>query len=127
MQLLTRLAWTALALAGLHVLAGIGVSFFATDGGWPGGVLYVLLYALPLLLIALALRSSRSWLHITAGWAALVLAGFYCFSVVASWSPGFSRDDVFMVFTTAPTVALDLVIFWAAALRHRGRPAASGA
>jgi hypothetical protein len=126
MPRLTRLSWIALALAGLHVVAGIGVSFLGTDGGWPGGVGYVLLYALPLLLIALALRSSRSWLHTSAGWAALILAGFYCFSVVASWSPGFSRDDVFMVCTTAPTVALDLVIFWAAILRRWGRLATSG-
>lgn len=125
MRLLIRLSWIAMALAALHVVVGIGVSFFGTDGGWFGGVVYALLYALPLVLIALALRSSRSSFHIAAGWAALVLAVYYCFIVVASWSSGFSRDDVFMVCTTAPTVALDLVIFWAAALHRSARPATS--
>jgi hypothetical protein len=125
MRLPMRLSWIALALAAVQVVVGIGVSFFGTDGGWFSGVGYDLLYALPLLLIALALRSSRSWLHIAAGWAALVLAVCYCFIVIASWSPGFSRDDVFMVCTTAPTVALDLVIFWATVLHRFGRPTTS--
>jgi chromate transport protein ChrA len=120
-----RLSLIAMALAAVQVAVGIGVSFFGTDGGWFGGVVYAVLYALPLLLIALALRSSRSSFHTAAGWAALVLAVYYCFIVVASWSSGFSRDDVFMVCTTAPTVALDLVIFWAAVLHRWGRPTTS--
>jgi hypothetical protein len=125
MRLLIRLSWIAMALAALQVVVAIGVSFFGTDGGWFGGVLYALLYALPLLMIALALRSSHSWLHTAAGWAALVLAVYYSFIVVASWS-GNSRDDVFMVCTTAPTVALDLVISWATVLRRSRRPATTG-
>ncbi len=123
MRLLTRLSWVAMALAALHGGVGVGLSFYGTEG-WFGGIVYALLYALPLLLIALALRSSRSWLHIAAGWAALVLAVYCSFIVVASWS-GFSRDDVFMVCTTAPTVALDLVIFWATVLRRSRRSATS--
>ena len=125
MRLLMRLSLIAMALAAVQVVVGIGVSFFGTDGGWFGGVVYALLYALPLLLIALALRSSRSSFHAAAGWAALVLAAYYGFIVVASWSSGFSRDDVFMVCTTAPTVALDLVIFWATVLHRFGRPTTS--
>jgi len=113
------------ALAALQVVAGIGVSFFGTDGGWFGGALYGLLYALPLLLLGVALRSSRSWLQAAAGWVALILAAYYCFIVIASWSSSW-RDDVFMVGTTAPTVALDLVIFWATVLRRWGRLVASG-
>jgi hypothetical protein len=122
MRLLIRLSWIAMALAAAQVVIAIGVSFFGTDGGWFGGILYALLYALPLLLIALALRSSHSWLHTAAGWAALVLAGYYSFIVVASWS-GQSKEDVFMVCTTAPTVGLDLVIFWATVLHRSRRPA----
>jgi hypothetical protein len=125
MRFQMRLSLIAMGLAAAQVVVGIGVSFFGTDGGWLGGVGYALLYALPLLLIALALRSSRSFFHIAAGWAALVLAVYYCFIVVASWSSGFSRDDVFMVCTTAPTVALDLIIFWVAALHRSARPATS--
>jgi len=124
MRLLTRLSWMAMALAALNCGVGVGLSFYGTEG-WFGGIAYALLYALPLLLIALALRSSRSRLHIVAGWATFVLAVFYSFSVVASWS-GFSRDDVFIVCTTAPTVALDLVIFWATILRRSRRPATTG-
>lgn len=124
MRLLTRLSWVAIGLAAVHCGVGVGVSFYGPEG-WFGGIVYALLNALPLLLIALALRSSRSWLHIAAGWAAFVLAVYYCFIVVASWS-GFSRDDVFIVCTTAPTVALDLVIFWATVLRRSSRPATTG-
>jgi hypothetical protein len=123
MRSLLRLSWVAMALAAAQVVVGIGVSFFGTDTGWQGGVAYALLYALPLLLIALALRSSRSSFSTAAGWAALVLAVFYCFIVFKSWSSSFSGDDVFMVCTTAPTVALDLVIFWATVLHRLGRPA----
>jgi hypothetical protein len=126
MPLLTRLAWFALGLAAVHVVVGIGVGLFGTDGGLFGGAAYALLYALPLLLIALALRSSRAWLHTAAGLAALILAVFDVFIVVASWSPGLTSDDVFMVCTTTPTVALDLAIFWAAVLRHSRRPVTTG-
>lgn len=125
MQLLRRLSWIAMALAAVQVAVGIGVSVVGNAEGWVGGILYALLYALPLLLIALALRSSRSSLHTAAGWAALVLAAFYSLVVIGNWSGYSSQMAIFAVCITVPTVALDLVIFWAIVLHRSGRPTTS--
>jgi hypothetical protein len=113
MRLLTPLAWIAVALAAAHVLVGIGVAFVGNEEGSVGGVFYVLVYALPLLLIAGALRSSRRSWHTAAGWAALLLAVFYSLVVVGNWSGYSTSTATFAISITAPTAALDLVVVWA--------------
>jgi hypothetical protein len=123
MRTLIHLSWLAMALAATHAAVGIAMSLVGNPGGWFGGILYALMYAVPLLLIALALRSSHSSLHAAAGWVALVLGAFYSLVVAGNWSGYSSQMAVFAVCITVPTAALDLVIFWAAVLRRSARPA----
>jgi hypothetical protein len=121
---LLRLAWIALALGAAHVIVALGMSWSANPEGWVGSLLYALMYALPLLLVALALRSSRWFWRTLAGWVALLLATYYVLLIVVNWSGYSNSQATFALAVTLPTVALDLVIFWAAGL-HRGGPAAA--
>ena len=126
MRLLIRLSWIAMALAAAQVAVGIAMSLVGSSEGWVGGILYALLYALPLVLIALALRSPRSSLHTAAGWVALILSVFYSLLVVGNWSGYSSQMAVFAACITVPTVGLDLVIFWATVLHRSERPITTG-
>jgi hypothetical protein len=116
-RLLTRLAWTATVLAAAHALVGIGISIVPNPDGWLGGIFYAAVYTLPLLLIGFALRSSRPLPHTVAGWVALLLAIFYSMVVVGNWSGYSTPQATFAVAITVPTVAFDLLIFWATILR----------
>jgi uncharacterized membrane protein len=117
-RLLSRLFWIAIALAAAHAAVGIGMSFVGNLDGWLGGVMYALMFALPLVLIAFGLRSPKQRTRV--GWAALVLAVLYGAVVIGNWSGYPTQQAVFAVAITGPTVALDLVIFWATVL-HRPR------
>lgn len=119
-RLLDRLFWIAIGLSGAHVVVALGMVMLGNPEGLLGGVLYALLYALPLVLIALALRSSRRWLRNVAGCAALLMAAYYSLVVGANWSGYSTQTSIFAVCVSAPTVALDLVIFWASVLHRPG-------
>jgi len=123
---LTGLSWAALGLAVIQVAVGIGMAVIGNSEGWLGGLMYALLYATPLVLIALALRSSSSRWHRPAGWAALLLGAYYALIVVGNWSGYSAETRIFAVSITVPTVVLDLVIFWATVVRHAGRLTRSG-
>lgn len=124
-RLLVALSWAALGLAAMHLVVGFGMAVIGNPEGWLGGLMYAVLYATPLVLIALALRSSRSRWHRPAGWAALLLGAYYALIVVGNWSGYSAETKVFAVSITVPTIALDLAIFWATVVRHAGRPTAS--
>lgn len=123
MRLLTGLSWAAFALAAAHVVVGIVMAFVPNPEGWAGGVFFAVSYGVPLVLIGLALRSSRPALHSGAGWAALLIAVYYALIVIGNWSGYSTQTALFAVGITVPTVALDLIIFWATVLRRSGRPA----
>jgi hypothetical protein len=105
-----------LALAAVHVLIGVGMAVVGNSEGRVGGFLFALMYALPLALIALALRSSKRRRRATAGWAALLLSVFYSAVVAGNWSGYSTPQAIFMVGVTAPTVAVTLAGFWATVL-----------
>ena len=116
-KLLRRESWLATMLAAAQLLVAIGLALFPNPEGWPGGIFYAGMYALPLLLIGLALRSpDRRW-HLLAGWASLILAIFYCMVVIGNWSGYSSTQVIFAVVITAPTVAIDLLISWTTLLQ----------
>jgi hypothetical protein len=112
-----RVSWIAAWLAAAQVLVGVGVSLLPNPEGWVGGIFYAGMYALPLLLMAVALRSSRRPWHIVAGWGALLLAVFYSLVVVGNWSGYSAAQAAFALALTAPTVLVDLLVFWATILR----------
>lgn len=122
MRLLKRLAWVALALAAVDVAVGIVMAFVPNPEGWAGGILFIGFYAVPLVLMGLALRSSHPVLHTIAGWAALLLAAYDGLVLIGNWSGYSSLTALFAVSITIPTVALCLVIFWAAVIRARPSP-----
>jgi hypothetical protein len=117
MRLLKGLAWVAFALAAVDVVIGVVMAFVPNPEGWAGGILFVVFYAAPLVLMGLALRSSHPVLHTIAGWAALLLAAYDGLIVVGNWSGYSSLTAFFAAGVTIPTVALYLIIFWVAALR----------
>ena len=100
---LTGLSWAALALAAMQVAVGIGMGVIGNSEGWLGGLVYAVLYATPLVLIALALRSSSSRWHRPAGWAALLLGAYYALIVVGNWSGYSAETRIFAVSITVPT------------------------
>ena len=111
-------AWAAGSLAGLELVLGFAMAIVGSSEGWVGAFLYSLMYALPALLIALALGSRRPSLHRGAAWAALLLAVCYVLIVVGNW-PGYSKQmTILAVGAAAPAVALYLAIFSAAVLRR---------
>jgi hypothetical protein len=114
-----RLSWFLLALAVAHVLVGIGL---AVAGDWTGGVFYVLLYAVPLLLIGYALRSLRAALHTAAGWAAVVLALYFAAIPIGNWAGYSSGRALFVVLITLPTIAVYLAVVWFTLLHRSRRP-----
>lgn len=127
MRRLERLSWVAMALVAAQIVVGLGMSIVGNPDGWLGGVLFALAYGLPLMLIALALGSSASVLHKVAGWAALFFAAYYSLIILVNWSGYSSVTAILAASVTAPTVLLDLVIFWATVLHQRRRTSTSGA
>ncbi len=125
MKLLTRLSEIAIAIALVHVIVGAGVSLSPNSDGFLGGVLYVAMYALPLALFGFGLRSAKHGWRTATGWAALVLAAGYSAVVIGNWSGYAPLQALFVLVVTAPTVAVDLVIFWATVLHRPARPAPS--
>lgn len=129
MKLASRLSVIVLLGGVVHVIIGTGMSLVPNPDGWIGGVLYVAMYALPLIVFGFGLRSPKQGWRTATGWTALVLAAGYSMVLIANWS-GYSRDQaLFAALVTAPTVALDLAIFWAAVLHRPARqaPSAPGA
>ncbi len=111
-----RIFRVAMILGTAQLIVGIAVSIFPNPEGWVGGVLYAAVYALPLLLLGLLLRSRQqpwctvacvrrllydgrgrelAWLHDPAG--AIIAVGI-----------------------TVPTVVADVAIFWAVVLHRLG-------
>ena len=127
MKLATRVSWIAAGLAAAQAVVGIGVTLFPNPEGQLGGILYAGMYALPLLLMALALRSPRRLWQLMAGWAALFFAASYSMVVVGNWSQYSTARAAVALAVTVPTVAVDLLIFWAAILRPLRPTSPSGA
>lgn len=123
MRRLTGLSWAAFGLAAADVVVGIVMAFVPNPEGWLGGIFFAVSYGVPLVLIGLALRSSRPVLHAIAGWAALLISVYYSLIVIGNWSGYSSGTALLAVGITVPAVALDLIVFWATILRRSGRPA----
>lgn len=125
MNLVNRLSVIAICIALIHVIVGAGVSIVPNPEGLAGGVLYVAMYALPLIVFGFGLRSAKPGWRTATGWAALVLAAGYSLVVTGNWSGYAAGQALFVLAVTAPTVAVDLAIFWAAVLHRPARPAPS--
>jgi hypothetical protein len=119
---MTAVARIALVLAAAHVVVGVVMSFIENPEGPAGGVLYALLYALPLLLIGLALRSSRSGFRTAAGLGAFILGTFYVMTVAENWAFYSPEQAVFAAAITVPTVAVDIATIWVTLLHRPARP-----
>lgn len=102
----------AAALAGTQVLVGLAMAAAPDSEGWFGGLAFAAIYAAPMLLMALALRSPRLGWHTAAAWAALAFGAFYTAVVVGNWTGYTNSQAIAAVLLTAPTVALDALIFW---------------
>jgi hypothetical protein len=118
---LMRLSRIAVAVAAAQAVVAIGISIFPNPEGWMGGILYCAAYAVPLALLGLALRSSRQSWRTLAGWLALALSVFYSIVVLGNWSGYSTQQAILAIGITAPTVVVDLAIFWTAALYSHGR------
>lgn len=116
--MLKRLPSAAVILATAQTLVALVMLLLPNQEGSLGGVLFALIYAAPLLLLALALRSAQAGLRTVAGWAALGLAMVYSAIVVGNWSGYSALQAATAVAVSAPTVALDLVVFWSVVARH---------
>jgi hypothetical protein len=117
----TAVARTALGLATVHLFVGLAMGLLGNPEGPLGGVAYAVFYALPLLLIGLALRSSRRGYHVAAGVGALILGAFYAITVVGNWTFYSTEVAIFSAGITIPTVAVDLLVAWATLLHRPGR------
>jgi hypothetical protein len=120
---LPRLAWAAFALATAHVAVGVVMAVAGNEEGIGGALLYVALFALPLVVIGLGLRSTEARRRSTAGWAALVLAAYYPFVVIGNWSGYTGSEAALALGASLPTSALELLIFRAVIMGgSRGYP-----
>ena len=120
---LPRLAWAAFVLAVAHVAVGVGMVVVGNEEGVGGAFLYMALFAVPLVLIGLGLRSSEARWRSTAGWVALVLAAYYVFVVIGNWSGYTGSEAALALGASLPTSALELLIFRAVMLGgSRGYP-----
>jgi hypothetical protein len=117
---LRTISIAALAVVVADVLIGVAMLIAGTPQGLEGSYLFPLMYGGPLLLIALAVRSDRAGIRITAGIVALLLAVFYTAIVIGNWRFYTQGEALLAILLTAPTVAADLAIFWGAAI-HRPR------
>ena len=115
-----------MALAGAQVIVGAGISLAPNPEGWFGGILYVALYAVPLVVLGLMLRSSRRLWRSVAGWLALFLGVCYSIVVIGNWSGYTAQQAIFATAISVPTVAVDLAIFWVALLIRPRRSAPFG-
>jgi hypothetical protein len=118
MKLLIRLSWAAIALASAQVLVAAAMTLLGNPSGWLGGVFYAVAYALPLVLVALALRSHRPVWPKMAGWAALGIAAYDILIVVANWAGYSTTQAVFATSITVPAVAVYGAVFWATVVRR---------
>lgn len=114
-----RIAWIALGLAAVQAAVGVVLALVSNEEGWIGALLYVCLYAVPLLLLGMALRSAEHVLRTAAGWVALALGVAYTVVVAVNWGGYSSAQAILAVGITVPTVVVDLAIFWAAAMPGR--------
>ena len=118
MHRVSVLSRAAIALAAIQLLIGLLMAVAGNPEGWIGGVLFALMYAGPLLLIAWGLqRGTERWRH-AAGWGAVALAAAYSLIVVGNWDGYSSPQAAFAAGITAPTVVLDLAVFWMTVVRH---------
>ncbi len=129
MRLLSRLSLIAISLALVQVIIGVGLSLVPNPEGRLGGALYVAMYSVPLILFGFGLRSAKQGWRTATGWTALVLAAGYSMVVIGNWSGYTPQQALFAVGITAPTVAVDLAIFWSTVLHRpaRSAPSAPGA
>jgi hypothetical protein len=118
MRALVRLAWIGLAIAGLQLLVSVVVFVLPNPEGWLGGLLYAAFYAVPLALIALALRSGIPWLQTSCGWLAMLLAICFTAIPIGNWAGYASLQAVFAVAITVPTVLFYLAVFWTVVTRR---------
>ena len=101
-----------LAVGTAELLVATLMAALGNPEGWLGGLLFGLLYAVPLLLLGAMLRSTRAWLRKTAGWAALLLVIGLAALLPANWD-GYSPAQATMaVVLTVPVVVVGLVAFW---------------
>ena len=126
MNSLVGLSRTAVVLALAQVAVGAAMGILGNPDGWLGAAFYGLAYAVPLLLVALALRQGSPARRKIAGWAAAALAASETFIVVANWDGYTSAQATFALAVTVPGVLLYAVIFWAAILRREPRSGPAG-
>jgi hypothetical protein len=108
---LPRLAWAAFVLAAAHVAVGVAMAVAGNEEGIGGALLYVALFAVPLVVIGLGLRSTEARRRSTAGWAALVLAAYYLLVIIGNWSGYTGSEAALALGASLPTSALELLIF----------------
>lgn len=125
MRTSSRLAGTVLGLAAAQLAVAVMMWLSGNPEGWMGGILYAAFLALPQLLIALALHAPWGVCWAIAGWAAVILGALYALVVVGNWSGYSYVQAIFVVVMILPTVAVDLLVFWATVLRRPARPTAA--
>ena len=118
MNLLRGLFWAAIVLAVGHVAVGAVMAVAGNPDGWIGGVFYAAVYALPLLLVALALRVKAAPWRMIAGWAALAMVAYETLILAGNWTGYSTAQAVFATAITVPTALLYALIFWAVIVRH---------
>ena len=123
MTLLRRLSWISLALAAFWL---VWFAIRQVIEGFPYLVFAVVFFAFPLVVIGLLLRSSRRPLQVVAGCLALILAVPYLASLVGSFTSAPDVPEPLSIWSALVNavlcgayVAFNLVVFWAAVLRHR--------
>jgi hypothetical protein len=126
MNLLRGLSWAAIILAVGHAAIGVTMAVAGNPDGWIGGVFYVAVYAVPLLLVALALRGHASLWRKVAGWAALAIAAYETLILAGNWTGYSAAQAVFVTAITVPTALLYALIFWAVIVRHPADAATLG-
>lgn len=106
----------AAALAGVDLVVSLGMALLGNPEGIVGAVLFFVMFGVPALALALALRRPH-WGRAT-GWTALVLAFLYAFIVTINLS-GYSAGQAALVAAIMiPTVAVDLAIFTICVVRR---------
>lgn len=111
------LSWFGLALAAAYVVGfGIGALFF---NQLESLVLGAPFYVVPLVAVALALRSSNSMWRSLAGIFALLGAVYFFFSGVVG-TVGGGWQGVGSLVISGPLIAYCVVVFWTTVLRQVG-------
>jgi hypothetical protein len=113
-----RVARIARLLGAAQCVVAVGVGIAPTSEGWAGGVLYALMYAAPLFVLAWILEHRAGGLRKAAGVIALVMAVYMTAVPIGNWSGYAALQAVFVVAITVPTVLVLIAIGIAALARN---------